>query len=599
MRGRKELIIVVITMILINSLSGCRLVRLPYMDTAQYDESQDIKSEDIKESEAVAEEPVYGGSITIPMVREDNLMPLTSSSKDVINVCGLIYEGLVELDDELKPAPALAESWSISEDGRVWTFKLRQGVKWHDGVEFSVEDVLFTIDILRSGGHDTYYAKKFNRLDCIENIKATGTDAFYVQLTHPVSFFLDSFTFPIIPKHIFGKLGQVAEKSSTKESEKGTKEDQREDRQTKDADNEENFKKSQYIRESRLAPVGTGPYKVNTETFNLDESFTLEPNDSYWDDKPYIDEIQVKVYGKSTDIINAFQAREIDILDTSVIFADTYASSDDVVLYRYLTQDYEFLAINHTNPALNDTYVRKALAYGIDRKSIIKEIYLNNAEAVDAPICPRSWIFDGSTRIYDCDIDTAKDLLEKADWRDTDGDGIRDKIIDGKKTDLVFTLVTNVENDLRRDVAENIRLQLTDVKNRLGIQIDIELLPWDEILEETIPKRNFDLLLTGYHMPEMPDLGFVFGSQSDGNFIGYESAELDELMLRSIHGYDDESIKDAYATIQRYFVEQLPVISLYFPTNSVIISENIQGKVCPRELNIYRDIEKWYVIDKK
>ena len=116
------------------------------------------------------EKPIHGGSISIPMVKTDILNPLISSSKDIINICGLIYEGLIDYDDELKPVPVLAESWSVSEDGTVWTFKLRQDVKWHDNTPLSADDVIFTINVLRSGRYDTYYVRNFNRIDCIENI---------------------------------------------------------------------------------------------------------------------------------------------------------------------------------------------------------------------------------------------------------------------------------------------------------------------------------------------------------------------------------------------------------------------------------------------
>lgn len=588
----KKLIIIIITILLVNSLSGCKLIDVPHMDTGKYEDVEDGKVED---------KPVYGGSITIPMVKDENLVPITSSSKEVINVCGLLYEGLVKFDDELRPAPALAESWSVSEDGKIWTLKLRQGVKWHDGVDFSVQDVLFTIDILRFGGYDTYYAKKFNRIDGIENIGTIGNDTLYVELAHPVSFFLDSFTFPIIPKHIFENIEQTPQEHLSKKNNKKAKQNAtgKNERQTEEHEGEEDLGKRQYIKSQTLAPIGTGPYELDLETYNPAEGFTLTRNDHYWNEKPYIDKIEVKIYEDSSHIVEAFRSREVDVLDTSVVFADTYVDDDDAILHRYLTSVYEFLAINHRNPIFDDINVRKALAFGIDRKSIIKSAYLNNAEAVDAPICSESWLFDGSSRIYDCDVDIAMDLLEKAGWHDTDGDGIRDKVIDGKKVDLAFKLVTNIENDLRKDAAESIRWQLTDIKNGLGIHIDVELMTWEEIIEVVIPKRDFDLLLTGYHMPEMPDLEFLFGSKGSYNFIGYDSPELDELILRARYGINDEGIKDAYRDIQRHFIEQLPVISLYFPTNSAIISKDIRGKISPRELNLYRDIEKWYVSDKK
>lgn len=594
MNRKRKITILVTIAFLVNILPGCGIVRSSHhIDTTQLNQHEVGENLEEKDQEMEEEKPIHGGSISIPMVKTDILNPLISSSKDIINICGLIYEGLVDYDDELKPVPVLAESWSVSEDGTVWTFKLRQDVKWHDNTPLSADDVIFTINVLRSGRYDTYYVRNFNRIDCIENIGVLGQDAFYIRLSHPVSCFLDAMIFPILPKHVYEHIGQVEQKKVIK------KNTNRNDKIGEEESNEEDLQATQYMRDDNLPPIGTGPYKIDMNSYNLEEGFSLIKNENYWNKRPYIDRIDVKIYEDNSDIINAFQTKQVDVLETNVVFARTYANATDVVLYRYLTQNYEFLAINHTNPILGDVRVRKALAYGIDRKSIINEIYLNNAEAVDVPIPSDSWLYDGSYRIYDCDVDRAIELLEEAGWHDTDGDGIRDKNIDGVKYDLTLTFVTNMENDIRKDVAEAIKRQLEEAENELGIQIQIQLGEWEEIKEQIIPNGEFDILLTGCYLPVMPDLESLFASYSDGNFIYYNNPELDELIGRAKHVYTEDVIKETYKEIQKHLVEQLPIISLYFPTSSLIISENIRGKICPRELDIYRDIQQWYVSDKK
>lgn len=590
----RQLTMLMVIIFMINCLSGCGIVRSSQIDTTQNTQYGDEDSDEDGEEEL---KPVRGGSIAIPLVKGDVLNPLISSSKDVMDISGLIFEGLVTHDDELRPAPALAESWSVTDDGKTWAFNLREGVKWHDGRDFTVDDVIFTINALRSGVYDTYYAQNFNRIDCIERVYSSDNNTLYIKLRHPVSYFLDSMIFPVLPRHIYEGETKLNKTKNRKRSKKSSIVDNDEGEGSQE---EEGYGDSivQYISEENVPPIGTGPYKVAMDTYSANEDFTLVKNDNYWDEEPYIGKIEIKVYNNSAEAINAFQIRQIDVLDTNVVFAETYAQ-DDVNLYRYLTQNYEFLAINHQNPILSDIQVRKALAYGIDRNSIIKETYLNNAEAIDAPIPSNSWLYDGSFRIYDCDIDRAIELLEDAGWHDTDGDGIRDKEVDGKKLDLSFKLVTNSENDLRKDVAEDIKRQLGETENKLGIQIDIEIVQWEELKEEIIPDRDFDILLTGYNLPVMPDLESLFASYSHENFMGYSSEELDALILKAKQGHSEGGIKEAYSEIQSHFTEQLPVISLYFPTSSVLISKNIGGKICPRELDIYRDIQKWYITDRK
>lgn len=590
MKKDRQFIILIIILILINSLSGCGLIQ-----SVQIDSTQDIQYEENKDkNEEEESKPVSGGSMVIPMVNRDILNPIVTSSKDVIDICGLIFEGLIIHDDELKPAPALAETWSVSDDGKAWTFNLRKGVKWHDGTDFTVDDVVFTINALRSGVYDSYYVQNLNRIDCIQSISAKGNYTLCIQLSHPVSCFLDAMIFPIIPKHIYE--GKIEIKKTNERKRKRNENTENNDEYEEEEQEGEQI--IQYISEDNLIPIGTGPYKIDSDTYSTDGDFALVRNENYWDQKPYMERIEVKLYKDSTEVINAFQMREIDVLNTNVVFAKTYAQ-DGINLYKYLTQNYEFLAINHKNPILSDVQVRKALAYGIDRNSIIKEIYLNNAEAVDVPIPSNSWLYDGIFRIYDCDVDKAVKILEEAGWHDTDGDGIRDKIINGKKQDMIFKLVTNNENDLRKDVAQDIKRQLCEAENELGIEIDIELVQWEELKEEIIPDKDFDMLLIGCNLPVMPDLEFLFASYSTDNFINYSSTELDTIILKAKQAYKEVNIKSAYQDLQAYFVEQLPVISLYFPTSSLLVSDRIRGNICPRELDIYRDIQNWYIVDKK
>src|SRR5699024_2945622 len=120
----------------------------------------------------------------------------------------------------------------------------------------------------------------------------------------------------------------------------------------------------------------------------------------------------------------------------------------------------------------------------------------------------------------------------------------RDKMVDGEKVDLKLKLVTNIENDTRKDAAEHIRTQLSDIKKGLGIHIDVELVAWEKIVENIIPKRDFDLLLIGYNIPEMPDLEFLFGSEGSHNFIGYADPDLDELILEARHSFEEEDVQN-------------------------------------------------------
>ena len=139
----------------------------------------------------------------------------------------------------------------------------------------------------------------------------------------------------------------------------------------------------------------------------------------------YIDSINGKLYDSVDEAFNAFYNNEIDLIDTTAVYANTRLYRNSANHIKYNTSDIEMLVFNNNNNLFYDKSVRKAIAYGIDRKDIISKVYLNNAETVDVPIPSNSWLYDSSYRIYDYDEKRAK-ALKEAGWNDNDGDGILD-----------------------------------------------------------------------------------------------------------------------------------------------------------------------------
>ena len=219
---------------------------------------------------------------------------------------------------------------------------------------------------------------------------------------------------------------------------------------------------------------------------------------------------------------------------------------------------------------------------------------MNNAEATDVPIPSDSWLYDGASRIYDFEREKAIKLLDEAGWIDLNDDGIRDKIIDSDTVELKFTILTNEDNSMRKDVAELIAQQLRQV----GIAVQSMTVPWEEF-ETILLDGDFDAVLTGYYLDMFPDFQFMFHSKAIGNglnnFIRYRDEELDRLIDEAAVLYDHDRLAESYSRIQRRLVDQLPLISLYFQTASLLTNNRVHGVEAPRELNIFRNIEEWYL----
>ena len=190
----------VLMLYLISVLAGCGLGNLP--DLLEHNLDRDTESEDEQKEKPV---PVRGGELIIPIPVPDTLNPLLTRSRDMINFFGLIYEGLFEYDQNMKPRPCLVESWEVEEEGRLWRFHLRKGVKFHDGSLLTGEDVVFSFIVLQQGNLDSFFQKGLASNDNIQKIEVDLFDVHTVNvyLETPINNMPDIMTFPILPKKIY------------------------------------------------------------------------------------------------------------------------------------------------------------------------------------------------------------------------------------------------------------------------------------------------------------------------------------------------------------------------------------------------------------
>ncbi|MGI6525874.1 MAG: ABC transporter substrate-binding protein [Caldicoprobacterales bacterium] len=555
----KKIICLLLSMSLITLLSACGLARIPEAHLTE-EEKPSMESTP-KPTESA---PTRGGELRVPLTDVDTFNPLLTQSRDLINFLGLIFESPITYDEQSKPAPSLVTDWEVSPDGRLWIFDVRKGVKWHNGQQFTGEDILFTLQVLHTGALDSFYQQNLYDNTNIVEYGLRGGDPYtiFIRLGEPTYCILNLMTFPVLPMSVYQSIDFILE-------------------------NKEDLS---------FLPVGTGPYRVDPGYPYEGDMIRLVQNDSWWDGTPYIHFIEGKVYASNDESRNAFLNGDIDLVDTTVVYANTRLNRNDAGHYKYLTSSFEFLALNSNNPLLQDHSIRKAMAFGIDRKDIISKIYLNNAETVDAPIPSNSWLYDSSYRIYDYDPKRAGRILEEAGWKDHDGDGILEREIDDTTVDLAFTILVNSENDLRKDAADLIKKQL----DQIGFRITIEDLPWDVLQEQKIKTGEFDAVLTGYTLDPMNDLRPVFHSdwavEQGNNFFGYSHPELDGLLFKAAGAYTEEERREAYQGIQKHFTDELPVISLYFRTASLLVDNRVRGIRSVGELDIFRNIKDWFLV---
>ncbi len=293
--------------------------------------------------------------------------------------------------------------------------------------------------------------------------------------------------------------------------------------------------------------------------------------------------------------MEAFRKGLVDLVDTHVIYAESYRVNNQAQLYRYLTYNFDYIGINHKKPGvLGDPKVREAIAYAMDRKDIISRVYFSSAQAVDVPIPSDAWYYNSDLRVYDYQPIKAQQLLEEAGWRDSNQDGILDMGEGDETTDLSFTINVNMDNVMKKESMNIIAKQLKEV----GIDVKINLLPWEEYVK-ALEEGDFQAVLAEHSLGLPIDLRFMLHSSEIGNglnnYVGYNNQDLDELLDKVGQIQDPQEFLDTYKQIQRHMIEELPIISLYYRTSSLVASHRVQGIKAPRELMIYRGINEWYL----
>lgn len=542
----------------------------------------DNKKEKINEEEENYT-PEYGGKITIPISPIDTINPLLNKSESLYDFYTLVYEGLFEFTDDHDIENLLVDSYEIENDGRTINIKLKDNVKWHDGEDFTSEDVKFTIDTLKYAARDSlyrdildqYYSSiKSENIEHIFNVTIIDDKNMTINFDRSYSNALESLTFPIFPEH------QFKDENGGNDSDKLLS----------------NF--DEYI------PIGTGPYKfVNYEKMKFIE---LEVNDEWWRAKPYIDTVIGKIIEDEV-AVTSFNSRGIDLAKVSGKDWDKYTDNPNTKIYEYVTNNYEFLGFNFRKEIFNNEKgktIRKAIAYGINTKDIIEKNYMGNATESDLPLLYRSWLINEDTVKYQYDPDKSKDILNDAGFVDSDKDGILETP-DGDK--LEFKLLTNSYNSLRTATGN---MLINDLKE-IGISIIPDYIDkdegevssekieddWQNVISKT-RKGEFDIVLLGWELSEIPDLSFAFHSQGikDGNnFIGYNNPEMNQLLVEAFNAQTREEKKEKYYDIQEILLEDLPYTGLFFRNKALLIDDRIKGDINPKSYDLYRDIYKWFI----
>lgn len=541
--------VILLALIMIIAFASCN-------GTGSGNEESDEGSAQI--AEPIDAGPVKGGNINLFSTVPDTLNPILTQNVYVQDFSHLIYEGLVKLDKNQLPVPELSDRWEISEDGLVWTFHIREGVYWHDGMPLTAEDVEFTAATILNPLSGSIYKTNF------ENVTTYGAvdhNTFRVFLKKPDSFTAELMIFPVIPKHYY-----VGENILTSPR--------------------------------NMAPVGTGPYRFVSYTDR--KVLQLKANDEWWNagasgdgslGLPYISAVDIKIYENSRDSINAFQTREVDVAYIDADYTGKYIGRSDLLIKKYPGRNYDFISFNLNRPIFTDKAVRQALAYAINKNKIISGLLPGAATAADIPLTPNSWLYGNNIVSYTPSASIAREILDQSGWRDTDG--VLYKVINGAYVPLKLEMLVNNDNNLRMKVANEIKEQL----NEVGIILEVKSVSWEEEMK-LLGNRKFDMALLGYSVPSAPQLSFAFSTAeiaTGRNVSGYSNPVVDGYLDQLLLERDKEKKKELFKNVKDILTDEVPGIGLYFRSNALLFNNRIKGDIAPCQWDKYGNIAQWYI----
>jgi peptide/nickel transport system substrate-binding protein len=456
-----------------------------------------------------------------------------------------LYDGLVRFDPDLKPIPDLAESWDISEDGLVYTFHLRKGVKFHDGVEMTADDVVYTAQLTLDEKVNSPYRSKF--IIGGEPVKWEKVDDYTVRATlpQPSSSFLakvsraDEIFFCILPKHILEKC---------------------EDIETCDFN---------------LNPVGTGPYKL--VEYVPDQRVVQEAHDDYFQGKPGLKRVIRLKYPNEQAALAALKAGDLDVTTLSEAANIKVAEEDpDITVYRYDSNWIMAARFNVGNPILEDVRVRRAIAHAVDRLSLVRAVISPSANVGDSPI-PTGWGASPNVRKYEYDPDKAKALLDEAGW-EPGSDGIRVK--DGQRLSLNMPYTTGYA---QADLAVGMQQYLKTV----GIDLQLKQMEPATFDEAVYQNKDFDIYLGWQGFGVDPDVAsrWVSETAEAGTYMAnpsnYSNPELDAAFEAAELAASLEERQKHLWKAMDIIGEDCPAVWFFMWQAHMAVSKNIGGLSLP------------------
>lgn len=467
--------------------------------------------------------------------------------------------GLLRLDENtLDYIPNMAESYSISEDGLTFTFKLRPDLKWSDGEPLTAHDFQYAYDNATKPENEYPY---LSQLEFIKSYKALDDQTLEVKIGEVYAPALGQMAGLItpLPKHIWEKLDW--------------------------SDPEKN-------PEILNPTVVSGPYKL--KEWKRDQYALFEANESYWyHGAPNITESSVEIVPDS-DI--SYEKMKSGEADTGTILPEQLEEArklPNVNLYEWwsVSASTTFVGFNlREGFPTHDIHIRYGLNYAVDKETLTDEVMLGQGKRVCSIYPETNWAYTPDVECYDYNLDEAKKEFAQAGYTFTDGK-LLDK--DGQQLKLKLLYGPNTNK-----VRELIAVTLQDYLREVGIEVEVQGLEWASFLEAfRSEKPDWDMVILSVNSTPEPHTSFPWWTKDNIpqlNFGAYLNPEVEKLFQEAAATYELKVRKEKYGEIQKIIAQDAPRIFLYYSKSWSGQNKRIQG-IIPTRLGIGWNSDDWYI----
>ncbi len=490
----------------------------------------------------------------------DTLNPILGYAPDGASK---LFDGLVSRDAKLNLVPALAEALpTVGDSGRTYTFKLRPGVKFHDGQPLTADDVVFTYQAILDKTTDTTLRSD---LDMITAVEAPDDRTVVFRLAYPYTPFSQRTTVGIVPRHAFAGQG---------------------------AGGTPPIGQNVNTAKFNTAPVGTGPFVF--EQWTPGDRLVLRANPDYWGGAPAIARLVLAFVPDDNVRATRMERGDFDATHLPPKAAARFRNRDGVTVYDVPSADYRGVMLPLERPVTGDVAVRRALDHAIDRNAIVAGILDGKGTPAHSPISPSTpWFNPAVVPAREGDLAEAKRILDEAGWR-PGPDGVRARGAQPAR----FTLMYPANDSLRKDLA----LAVASAGSQIGVAIEVTGLDWDAIR----PRMVDDALIMGWGSPYDPDFTNYelfhsqFAHQDFFNPGGLRDAEVDRLLDEGRRTSDPQTRKAAYDELQKRLSDQVVWTWLVYLDHVYVVKDHFDGIEVQTEPHahgathgIWWNIERW------